>query len=67
MSPFAERMLRAATFARNHGIRHFGREVHYRMVEGGHERRLGVDTARRVKLSDMGVNNSDSRDSMPIG
>jgi hypothetical protein len=67
MSRLATKIFRSATFAKNHGIRRFARELHYRTVEHCHERRLGVETARRVRLSDIGASNPDSRDSMPIG
>ncbi|GEM_PF-3909931 len=57
----------AAAFVANHGIGGFSRELCHRCVNLYYERRLGVATAGRVKLTDIGVSRSDARDSMPIG
>lgn len=67
LSHINERARRATAFLRNRGVGTFFREIHHRLVERHYERRLGIDTASRIKLSDIGVDRPDSRDSMPIG
>lgn len=67
MSSRIAQLRNAAAYVANYGIGGFSRELCHRCVNLYYERRLGVETAGRVRLTDIGVSRSDARDSMPIG
>lgn len=67
MSGALSRLRNGIAFLTRHGVRTFARELCHQLVNRYHERRLGVDTAGRVELKNIGVDQRDSRDCMPIG
>lgn len=56
-----------AAMVAEQGPRRFARELLYQAEEALHERRLGVRTAQNVALGEVGRENPDSVDYMPIG
>lgn len=67
MSGAVSRLCNGVTFLAQRGIGGFARELWYQSINRYHELRLGVDTAGRVELKNIGVRQQDARDCMPIG
>jgi 16S rRNA G966 N2-methylase RsmD len=57
----------AAVFITRRGVIPFARELCHRLVNYYHERRLQINTANRIMLASIGIDNPDSREYTPIG
>jgi len=57
----------SAAFIKAMGLKRFGREIYHRLVNDYYERRLRIQTANNILLSDIGLRKLDSRDYLPIG
>ena len=57
----------ACLLARKLGIRRFAKELVYRAANHYHERRLRVTTDATVALGDLGIDNAEQHDHMPMG
>lgn len=67
MSGALLRLRNGLTLLARQGIAGFAHELWYQCVNRYYDTRLGIDTAGRVELKNIGVRRQDARDCMPIG
>jgi predicted RNA methylase len=64
---FGEVLRNSLAFVGTYGVGRFVRELHYRFVNYYNEHRLGVKTSGMVRLSDLGIHNTEFSEYTPIG
>jgi SAM-dependent methyltransferase len=67
LSKAMEVLKNSVAFARRHGVLRLLREMHYRLDNLWYERRLGVQTTGMVRLTELGIRNSEYFEYTPLG